>query len=439
MERKGSIKQFICRSHPGEPIRKFSYKNGVLGLHCVECVLSLDTIEPRSLLPIEELLKLAVKTHANVTEISDKIRNLPDGIENVLTSEHDHRNKLKPHIENEKAKVNKAFDTLKNSFLDLLEKKRVESLKALDDQLLIFDMNFKMFSDKIQECKIGSTKKVTFDSLVDEINRLQETAQLESFLTLLKNDMEEKEGYIGLKSDEIVSNVHEGLKNMSCELSGLVELGPCSSLGESKFFNEVLEGWNKNITNCIKELQANVKNPIPKLTIAPTNFDSLITKERNHINLLKQWVLESGFDVKKFELLYRGTQHGFSYFHSTCDYKGSPTIVLIEATTGEKFGGYSPLEWVNTGGPYFPTDKSFLFSLDTAEKLKVKNEQYAVYSNTAWGPCWGNVSDLAISTTCNSSGSYSDTGNAYYQLTGRKYFTPERNFVVKEMEVFLLK
>ena len=50
-----------------------------------------------------------------------------------------------------------------------------------------------------------------------------------------------------------------------------------------------------------------------------------------------------GFESSQsFELLYRGSLHGFkgSDFHSKCD-NNPKTLTIIKATTGNIFGGYT--------------------------------------------------------------------------------------------------
>lgn len=441
MERANSIKEFICRVHSGEPIRKISYGFGSISLYCVECLINLDKIVPRNLHAVENLLNQAVKVQIHDKELAAKTRHLPDGVAEVLHKEQEIKMQLADHIEKEKARTNQTFDNLKQQFIDQLEKKRIEALKLLDDQLVTLDINFKLFSDRIKECQEGSTKDMTFESLVSQINQLEDSRELEKFLALLKSEIDEKQSFIGLKSEEIVQSMHAGVTEMSRALSETTNKMPTSLFGDPIKFEEIQSKYTSAVNKCLAEIQLSLVNPIAKLSLTSIGIDSLIIKEQKYVNLIKHWLSESGVASGKFELIYRASKHGWGgyNFHQKCDKKG-PTVVVIQATTGERFGGYSPFDWISDGtGPYFPTTKSFLFSLDSEEKLGVKEQQHAVYSHSAWGPCWGNVSDLAITDQCHVSGSYSDTGNTYYQLKGRKYFTNERSLVVKEFEVFALQ
>lgn len=59
----------------------------------------------------------------------------------------------------------------------------------------------------------------------------------------------------------------------------------------------------------------------------------------------KEFVL-SIIDGKSLKLLYRGSRDGFSAadFHEKCDHL-SETIVFIETTTGNAFGGKTSATW----------------------------------------------------------------------------------------------
>ena len=126
---------------------------------------------------------------------------------------------------------------------------------------------------------------------------------------------------------------------------------------------------------------------------------------------LHGWLKEDGSDGN-FELLYRSSRDGLSAkdFHSSCDNKGS-TITIIETTDGLIIGGYSSTSW-NSGGvirrrtqsrdgrsqvrdarvtSQNASSKSFLFSVNNNEKMKLKNPitPNAILSSTVLGPVFG--------------------------------------------------
>ena len=73
-----------------------------------------------------------------------------------------------------------------------------------------------------------------------------------------------------------------------------------------------------------------------------------------------------------FTLLYRATRDGFSAaaFHDKCDHK-ERTLVVIKATSGCIFGGYSRLAWDDQSNTFKPDKATFVFSLAKASEERV--------------------------------------------------------------------
>jgi len=98
-------------------------------------------------------------------------------------------------------------------------------------------------------------------------------------------------------------------------------------------------------------------------------------------------------------VLYAASEDGEagSRFHELCDDQG-PTVVIVETTGGEVFGGYTDVPWGKTGN-YFESSTSFLFQLRPSMKqYKIRNHQYdkAVFHTKKDGPQFG-TADLFIS------------------------------------------
>ena len=105
-----------------------------------------------------------------------------------------------------------------------------------------------------------------------------------------------------------------------------------------------------------------------KMIILYRKFDSLILLEEQEPSLLSL----IGFESKKFDLLWRGSRHGFAAneFHSLCDSKGA-TLTVVKSTTGFIFGGYTSLSWTYCGG-YKRDNEAFLFTLTNPSDIPVK-------------------------------------------------------------------
>jgi len=84
-------------------------------------------------------------------------------------------------------------------------------------------------------------------------------------------------------------------------------------------------------------------------------------------------------------------------FHEKCDNKG-PTVVIVETTTGNVFGGYTGLSWSRSNG-YNRAPTSFLFQLRpnlSQFGLRDINVRHAIFHYQAYGPCFGGGHDLLI-------------------------------------------
>jgi hypothetical protein len=100
------------------------------------------------------------------------------------------------------------------------------------------------------------------------------------------------------------------------------------------------------------------------LPAAPADFASMIVADFP--------ALFAEFRGKRFMLLWRGSRDGFGprNFHSCCN-GYAPTLILIQDTEGNIFGGFTPVGWDSRTGECNhcckadPSVKSFLFTLKT--------------------------------------------------------------------------
>ena len=124
------------------------------------------------------------------------------------------------------------------------------------------------------------------------------------------------------------------------------------------------------------------------------------------LKVIKLWL--NGRDFKP-ELLFRKTRDGSSIkdFHNKCDNKGT-TIVFIETTKGYKFGGYTELQWDNSGK--YKKDKStFIFSFNKKQKYIAIKDSNSIYCSSSEGPRFGSNSypEIYIPNSL-------DKGQSYY-------------------------
>jgi len=134
-----------------------------------------------------------------------------------------------------------------------------------------------------------------------------------------------------------------------------------------------------------------------------------------------------------------------SKFHSLCDGKG-PTVVIVETTTGNVFGGYTDLSW-SSANSYGSSSNTFLFRLRPTMQHydgKQGKEGNAIYRGSSYGPTFGGGHDFYIvSSALSSTSSYTNGGHSYtfpsypnYQLNdGVKNFKVKDYVVVQAIDL----
>eukprot|EP00331_Platyophrya_macrostoma_P021377 CAMPEP_0176449050 /NCGR_PEP_ID=MMETSP0127-20121128/26208_1 /TAXON_ID=938130 /ORGANISM="Platyophrya macrostoma, Strain WH" /LENGTH=269 /DNA_ID=CAMNT_0017836237 /DNA_START=1 /DNA_END=810 /DNA_ORIENTATION=- len=263
------------------------------------------------------------------------------------------------------------------------------------------------------------------ESLVEKINRAENSKEMANVLAHLKHISDVNEAIASSSQEGRSEGIQSDLRHMSNALMKLATGGPTTNVGVASYIEGKCVQWKTSIPNLVKDMDPCIKNKILKVTL------SKILKA-TEVDMLVNW-LEG---LRNFELLYRGSEHGYypADFHKRCDNKG-PTLVLFEATTGERFGGYAPESWVSET-KYHVTDRSFLFSLDLKEKVHCIAPMHGQYSGKSYGPSFGFSCDLGtcvhFTTDYNC---YSVLGGSYQQLSTGKHLTEKRDFTVKEIEV----
>jgi hypothetical protein len=155
-------------------------------------------------------------------------------------------------------------------------------------------------------------------------------------------------------------------------------------------------------------------------------------------------------ESKEWTLLYRGSRDGFSgsAFHTKCD-GHSTTVTYIETTKGFIFGGFTPVAWDSSNSDRADNSgQSFLFSLknprgSVEQKFSLSDPTFAIRCISSYGPTFGGGHDIHLSDGCDTNTtSYTDFGYSYANPTGiegKSVLAGERNFTVKEVEVFSIR
>jgi len=136
------------------------------------------------------------------------------------------------------------------------------------------------------------------------------------------------------------------------------------------------------------------------------------------------------------ETIYVASKDGqaSSNFHSACDGKG-PTLVIVQTTTGNIFGGYTSTSWANNGS-WGKAEQAFLFRLRPGMRhysIKKGREAYAMYRHSSYGPTFGRAHDLYIVNNALGSTSSYTQGGYDYEFQG--YPNYQLNDGVKNFQV----
>jgi hypothetical protein len=174
----------------------------------------------------------------------------------------------------------------------------------------------------------------------------------------------------------------------------------------------------------------------------------------SQLNLLCNWIMQTtSSKVVVPRLLYRASRDGWAAqnFHKFCDNQGALTFVVVRSAQGYVFGGFSDQPWTSSSG-YKPSKNAFLFSMTNPTTsvqpvcFKVKegenHETFAIYDHPNLGPSFGNNgADLQFQSNPNSTNSTYAVGSSFECPTGyfsHSIFTGNSNFLIQEMEVFLV-
>ena len=162
------------------------------------------------------------------------------------------------------------------------------------------------------------------------------------------------------------------------------------------------------------------------------NDSNIINKDE--IQQLIEWLPKTPQKILK---LYDTTEDApnCGSFHQKCDNKRD-TIVFVKSNKNCRFGGYASQPWDWRINNYIVDPNAFIFSLDRKKKYPVNIPEQALYSHIDYGPTFGRNHDFHISNYCTqNNGSY--TKGKVYPLEEKHILNKgERNFYVKNYEVY---
>jgi len=438
-----SIKTHIfCNIHPKETVQRICLdpycERGIL---CIECIIGDSTGQSKEghekMVTLDDFIVSAGKFYEENFKKPDPDQKLPEHLVKTLSKEPEQLVKLSQHIESQKILVDSIIQELIKKFTTICNKKRDELRNLLDRQLIDFRFNYQFFEKQLKKNFASDNDESLFpgkEAITQKINACINGNQLFAFIKDIKTDFLEA----SRRKEEVARdiNILKVLENLSDQLQKQASLLPTlidptdaasfdadSLLKEktTKMFEEAFE-----LEDEIFDLSLSFGQSLP---------NSRIVKKAQEAALLKRWV-----DPKKnisFKLLYSGHKDGWmaADFHKKCDGKVN-TLTIILSNQGKVFGGFLDKAW-NQSENYIITEKSWLFSLTSKEKYKLKsaNSQYAGYGSASYGPTFGGGNnDLYLS------GDFRTLSNGgsplSYECSDTSKFMGGTTFQVKEIEVY---
>ena len=149
----------------------------------------------------------------------------------------------------------------------------------------------------------------------------------------------------------------------------------------------------------------------------------------------------NSFKNFKLKLLFKATKDGFSHLDFKEKCAGKPNTLVIAVTNFDKFiGGFTPLPWDNTEEHVYVKDdseKSFIFSLNKKQKLRLINAEHAICLSPDSGPIFGGGSDFEIVDNCNVNyNNFFRVGHSYeYDDIAEKFFGAKK-YLIRDYEVY---
>lgn len=204
-----------------------------------------------------------------------------------------------------------------------------------------------------------------------------------------------------------------------------------------KIQNDQMKESVDNETKILNELESNItllQNQINSLNYNRTNGDGLITnsaiiKRIEEISLIENQA-KGSIDI----MCYSSSNHGLApiVVKSRCkDHQN--TVVLFKSKEGDRFGGYTTINW-NNSIPRFLKDKdAFIFSLNNMLIFPIKLDALAVQNHINCYPSFG-FGDIECCLPIKCKSSFPDNyGTSHNKLNE---LIQSNEFDIKELEVY---
>ena len=353
-------------------------------------------------------------------EIKNKLKDNIQLLEELSKTLNESINKIKNIFD----KISKDKEELKDKIQKIFTKIRNEINNREDVLLLEIDKQFKnaFFSEEVIKNSEKLPNKIKL--ALEKCKSLDKEDYNENKISILINECFNIENNI-----KDINNINENIKKCN-NANNLEILFSPEEDGVNKFLEDIKVFGN------INNLDKNIINDL-------INSLCIIQKDKKNIiqNSIIKWIEEKiNKKINKFELIFRMSENGTKSqdFHKYCDNKG-PTLILVKTTKNKIFGGFTPLNWNDTGNQlYDKSNQTFIFSLNLMKIYNMINKGgRAIYCDNS-GPYFGNC-DFCLKENMKIGVTYANEkcnflSNENLELTGGK--GNNEKFETEELEVY---
>ena len=319
----------------------------------------------------------------------------------------------------------------------------------LSDSLIIIS-----FIDNISIPQKIYEEKFSYDSISKKSKIFKIYDSIEEIYHNLINFMNIKKYSIEMNNNSIIINFNLDVGKFDLELS-LKKTNMNDSINflieKVKFLIEENKNSKEKI-NLLLEENKEIKNKINLLINENELLKQNNKKEENNLfkgstiiqsdeekKIIDNWILKN--TKKNTTLIYKAKKDGddSSIFHSKCDNMG-PLLIIIQTTSGYRFGGYTSKSWTKPNSSIWIKDElAFVFSLNLLRKFEIKIPEQAIGHYGSDGPVFGYGHCIHIVSEClHNNKSYHDSSSSYEGMN-QLIFVKEKYFTVADYEVFQIK
>ena len=171
-------------------------------------------------------------------------------------------------------------------------------------------------------------------------------------------------------------------------------------------------------------------------------FDSkIINNDRDKKETIINWIKQkTNKNIINLEKIFVMSINGSASkdFHKYCDNKG-PTLTIVKTTKNKIFGGFTPLNWDNSGSKIDIDNQTFIFSLNLMKKYDMINiKKQAIYCRTGYGPYFGGK-DFSIEYNMKTAEAYANAGTNFLSNNNLELIGGKGNnisFDIEDFEIF---